>query len=322
MLIGDQLLAREAVLGRLRQSVHGVGTAGPGGPAMNFVAPSAPGADRVVTFWGQALGARGTQDGSAGVSEAKSSFGGIFGGADMTVGTDGVVGFAVGYSQSDTDVDALGSSADADSYLIAAYGGASVGPWNFRGGASYAFGSVDADRTVSFPGYTDRTSADYDVDIGQVFGEVGYGVVSQGVAYEPFFGLAMVHLDSDGFTESGGAAALTGGSSSSDYGTATLGLRASASYAMTNGMVVSPRLSAAWQHAYGDLSTSASLGYASGAGDGFTVSGTSLMQDTALIDAGIDVQISPAAVLGLSYFGQIADDGSNNALRANITWTF
>ena len=96
-------------------------------------------------------------------------------------------------------------------------------------------GSVDADRTVSFPGYSDDTSAGYDVRIGQAFGEVGYGVVAQGVAFEPFFGLATVHLDTDGFSESGGAAALTADGSSSDYGTATVGLRAAASYLMAVG---------------------------------------------------------------------------------------
>ena len=276
----------------------------------------------MVTFWGQALGARSTYDGNADVSEATSTFGGVFGGVDVTMGTNGVIGFAAGYSQSDTSVDALGSSADADTYTIAAYGGAEVGAWNFRAGASYAMGSVDADRTVSFPGYSDDTSAGYDVSIGQAFGEVGYGIVAQGVAFEPFFGLATVHLDTDGFSESGGAAALTADGSSSDYGTATFGLRAAASYLMGSGTVVSPRLSAAWQRAFGDLSTEASLAFAGAAGDRFTVSGVGLMQDTALIDAGLDVQVSPTAVLGISYFGQLAEDGSNNAIRANISWTF
>jgi outer membrane autotransporter protein len=322
VLIGDQSLAREAVLGRLRQAINGVSADGFGGPRMNFIAPVAPGVDRVVTFWGQALGARSTYDGGSGVSEAKSNFGGIFGGADMSVGSNGVVGLAAGYSQSDTSVDALNSSADADSYLIAVYGGAEVGAWNFRGGASYATGSVETRRTVSFPGYTDTTSADYDTNISQLFGEVGYGVVTQGVEFEPFFGLAMVHLDTDGFTESGGDAALSGNGSSSDYGTTTVGLRAATSYPMANGTIVSPRVSAAWQRAFGDLSTGATLAYADAGGDGFTVNGVGLTRDTALVDAGIDIQVSQKAVVGVSYFGQLAKDGSNNALRANITWTF
>ncbi len=126
---------------------------------------------------------------------------------------------------------------------------------------------------MSFPGYTDTTSADYDTNVSQVFGEVGYGVVTQRVELEPFFGLAMVHLDADGFTESGGDAAFTGSGSSSDYGTTTIGLRAAASYPMANGTIVSPRLSAAWQSAFGDLSTDAALAYADASGDGFTVNG-------------------------------------------------
>ncbi len=63
---------------------------------MNFIVPVAPGVDRVVTFWGQALGARSTYNGGSGVSEAKSNFGGIFGGVDMSVELNGVVGVAAG----------------------------------------------------------------------------------------------------------------------------------------------------------------------------------------------------------------------------------
>ena len=95
---------------------------------------------------------------------------------------------------------------------------------------------------MSFPGYTDTTSADYDVNISQVFGEVGYDLVTQWVELQPVFGLAVVHLDTDGFTESEGDAALTGNGSSSDYGATTIGLRAAASYPMANGTIVSPRL--------------------------------------------------------------------------------
>ena len=114
--------------GRLRQTIDGAGAAEFGGPAMNFVAPSDAGADRVVTFWGQALGSRSTYDGNSDVSEATSTFGGVFGGVDVTMGPNGVVGSAAGYGGSDTSVDALDSSADADTYMIAAYGGVGSAP--------------------------------------------------------------------------------------------------------------------------------------------------------------------------------------------------
>ncbi|TIT50398.1 MAG: autotransporter domain-containing protein, partial [Mesorhizobium sp.] len=46
-------------------------------------------------------------------------------------------------------------------------------------------------------------------------------------SFEPYANLAYVNFDADGFTEKGGAAALSSGDRSSDTAFTTLGLRAS-----------------------------------------------------------------------------------------------
>jgi outer membrane autotransporter protein len=105
-------------------------------------------------------------------------------------------------------------------------------------------------------------------------------------------------------------------------GYSTLGLRAAMRYPLANGMIVTPRLSAAWQHGFGDLTPTASLAFAQTTNAEFAVTGVPLATDSAVIDAGFDLTISPQARLGVSWFGQLGDSSTTNAVRGHFTWTF
>jgi outer membrane autotransporter protein len=235
---------------------------------------------------------------------------------------DGILGLAGGYSQADIEIDDLKSSAEVDTAWIAGYAGTSLGPWKLRAGGAYGFHFIDSERAISFPGFADHASADYDAGTGQLFGEIGYRAGWRGIDFEPFAGLAWIHLDADGFSESGGPAALRASSDSADVGYSALGLRAAVRYPMANGMIATPRLSAAWQHGFGDLTPAATLAFAQMTNADFTVNGVPLARDSAVIDAGLDVTISPHARFGVSYFGQLAGSSSTNAFRGHFTWSF
>ncbi len=105
---------------------------------------------------------------------------------------------------------------------------------------------------VLFAGFLDNATAHYSASTSQVFGEVGYGFAVGKLAIEPFAGLAYVHLDTGCFSEAGGAAALAGSRATEDTGYSSLGVRLAESFALCNGTTVVQRLSAYWQHAYGD----------------------------------------------------------------------
>ncbi len=139
---------------------------------------------------------------------------------------------------------------------------------------------------------------------------------------EPFAGLTWVHLHTDGFTEDGGAAALTGSPGSSDVGFSTLGLRAAADFPLKNGMSLSPRVSVAWQYAFGDLTPSADLALAAASGANFTVTGAPLAESAALINAGADLRLSRNARLGLSYYGQFATGVVDSSVWGNLSLAF
>ena len=116
-----------------------------------------------------------------------------------------------------------------------------LGAFNVRTGASYSFDDIDASRGIFFPGFTDQTKARFHGNVGQVFGEVGYGMTFNHLAVEPMAGLAYVHLRDGSFLESGGAAALSGASSHENIGYSSLGVRMATFVPLANGTVLVPR---------------------------------------------------------------------------------
>jgi outer membrane autotransporter protein len=337
-LLEDSRYPREAVLSRLRQAPFDSG-AGPiaalgiGGPALAYqqpvyaadlpvkAPPAAPARGSDLTFWAQGFGAWGRMDSDGNAATLERRFGFAIVGVDGRLADDWRLGFAAGYSQSRISVDARASSATVDSAHAAIYGGKSFGAFNLRGGAAYAHHQIDTTRAIVFPGFADRTTAEYDGSTGQVFGEIGYGLALGTVAVEPFAGLAWVHVETDGFREVAGAAALAGAGNSEEVGYSTLGARFATTFALANGMALTPRISAAWQHAFDKVTPATALAFLSG-GIGFGIAGVPIAQDSALLDAGVDLRIMPQATLGISYLGQLANNVEDHAVKGKFVWNF
>jgi outer membrane autotransporter protein len=350
-MLDDSRYLRQAVLGRLRQASF-AGEAGPlaaltaGGPAVAFADSSSPDGSPALAYgdtrrpafpvkgaplavppqsldlawWAQGVGAWGTIGGNGNAADVSRSLAGFFTGVDRRFG-DWRAGIAGGYTNADVRADARASAANVDTAHLAAYAGASYGVWNLRMGAAISQSTIDSSRSVLFPGFASMETARYDASTAQVFGEVGYGVTFGAIAAEPFAGLAWTHLNVGSFSESGGLAALTGSGTNDDVGYSTLGARVATSIPLQNGMMITPRASLAWQHAFGDLTPGAMLAFQS-TGIGFDISGVPLASDTALVEGGVDLRISPNVTVGASYTGQFGDNVSDHAVKGNLTWRF
>jgi len=169
--------------------------------------------------------------------------------------------------------------------------------------------------------FFEREKASYDADTGQIFGEVAYPTSIGRIAAEPFAGLAYVSIDADSFREHGGdLAGLRGSAEDQDVGYSTLGLRA-ATTMHWGSMLVVPHVSTAWQHAFEDVTPGASLAFAT-TGIGFAITGVPLAEDTALIEAGLDLALGPNTTAGVSYSGQFGDGVADNAVKGRFTWLF
>lgn len=58
------------------------------------------------------------------------------------------------------------------------------------------------------------------------------------------------------------------------------------------------------------------------AGNPFTVAGVPIARDAAIIETGLDLNLTPAATLGISYSGQFAPSASDQSVRANLSVRF
>lgn len=242
-------------------------------------------------------------------------------GVDTSIGGSWRLGLTSGASFSNVSVNARSSSADADSYYLGGYTGGMVGAFALRGGGTWAWSEIDTSRAVIFPGFFERQKASYDAETSQFFGEVAYPTNMGGMSVEPFAGLAYVSIDTDTFLERGGAlASLRGRDSDQNVGYTTLGVRF-ATTSQWGSMLVTPHLSARWQHAFDDVTPTAALAFAT-TGAGFTVAGVPLAKDSALIDAGLDFAIAENLDAGVSYSGQFGEGVHDNAVKGRFTWRF
>ena len=143
------------------------------------------------------------------------------------------------------------------------------------------------------------------------------------VALEPFAGIATVRIDTDNFKEHGGDLSALRGPNIDETGNySTLGLRAATTLHVSN-MVITPKVevAAAWQHAFDDVTPDAAVAFAS-TGIGFDVTGVPLAENSLLLEAGLDLNLSPTATLGVSYSGQLATDLTDSAVKGRFTWLF
>ena len=341
VLFDDSRYMRQAVLGRLRQASFTDAT-GPlvalssSGPTLAYAEPppAPPGAGAIASalaapvartpdtvWWGQGVGAWGWIAADGDAAALSRNLAGFFTGVDSRFGDNWRAGIATGYANSSLSSGARASSANIETVHFAAYALANYLSWTLRTGADFAWNMIGSNRSVLFPGFADYTAAHYDSGTAQQFGELGYGVAFGGVAVEPFAGLAFVRSSVNGFSETGGVAALAASGNAGNVGYSTLGGRIATSYALPNGMAMTPRVSIAWQYAFGDVNPGASLAFEN-TGPGFFVSGAPIARNAALVEAGLDLAIAPQATIGLSYAGQLAGSAQDQSVKGNLSWRF
>jgi outer membrane autotransporter protein len=292
-LLEDSRFVRDAALDRLRASDAG---------------------HRAI--WGRAFGSWGHIRGDGNAARLERSTGGLFLGADGAISDTVHLGVLAGYSRTDFDVRARASSGDSDNYHLGAYAGGQWGPIAVRAGIAHTWHRLDTTRSVAFPRVSDTLRGKYKAGTTQVFGEVGYGIAAGSATVEPFANLAYVNLHTDGFTERGGAAALTAKGESVDATFSTLGLRGSSGL----GSNLKATAALGWRHAFGDLIPLSGLALAGS--DRFTVAGLPVARDAATVDAGLDLAIGDTIALGIAYNGQFGSGIADHGARFNISVKF
>jgi outer membrane autotransporter protein len=296
--VDDSRYVRDALLARLR-------TAAPSnGPAM----------------WGQGYGAEASLGGDGNAASLARSVAGFIAGIDTAADATWRAGVAAGYSRGDVRITDRASAARLVGYHLAGYFGGTLGPVVLRSGAAWTWNDIDTSRTVAFPGFADQLTASYRGNLGQVFAEAALPMAAAGAKWEPYARLVYVDANNAAFSENRGAAALKADGVHASAGYATLGLRIDGTMEV-GGAGFTPYASFAWQHTLGNLDPAATLAFVSG-GQPFTVLGTPLARDSALIDLGVTLDIAQQASLGVAYSGRFASSLSDNAVNGRFDWRF
>ena len=313
-MLEESRYVRDAVLARLRGAYDVQGDV-QGTLHTDAVDPPTGGA------WFQGLGAFGSADTDGNAADWTSTVYGAIAGYDIAALEDWRVGAAGAYLHSALDVDARASHVAFDSFDLALYGAGQIDEITLRAGAAYAWQNVTMRRTVVFPGFSDSDGAHYRAPSVQGFGEVGYEVVLAPLLLEPFGNAAYVNVDTHGFSESGGGAALVAPDQSLHTTFATVGLHASSALGLVEGVPMSAIGTLGWQHAFDDVTPTETLAFAAG-GIPFTIAGVPLARNTAVVEGGVNFAVTDAATVSLAYSGRIAGSVRDHEARAGFDWNF
>jgi uncharacterized protein with beta-barrel porin domain len=292
VLVDDSRLPRDAALARLSDGQ-------PDGAA-----------------WARAWTEDSASFGDFNAARAEADAKGLVAGVDRPFGDNLTIGVAVAWSDTELELERRDSVADVKTVQGLFYAGGEFGQWRVGGGVGYAKSSVETGRSVAFPGFAAAFEADYDASVLQGFVEAGYRLPAAGGHVEPFANLTALRIETDGFVETGGAAALSGEASDADVLMSTLGLRFE-----TNRMgAFSLRGVAGWRHAWGDLEPAGVHDFDQG--DAFTVLGAAHSQDAAVANVEAQWRVGRNMSFGVAVDTVFGSDSSAQGITAGFKVVF
>ncbi len=318
---------RNAANQRLRTSMGGIGGSG------NQVSYGFHGeADDIPLsttltpqMWVQAFGGWGEVGSTANTARITHQSKGFLVGMDAEIWSGWRTGVFGGYSSTNSKTEGANSSSDIDNYHAGAYVGTQWeifdGLVDLNFGASTIWHQVETDRSVAFTGFSDHLKSDYDAATSQAFAEVGYTYELGRARLQPFAGTVLIHQWSDGFTERGGAAALSASSSDEVIGMTSLGVRGDILVGRFNGVEAALNGSATWQHALGDVDSSNSMRFASG-GEAFSVAGAPIDRDAVFIETGLSFTRGSDLSIGVAYQGTYGENAREHGFKAGFKYQF
>jgi outer membrane autotransporter protein len=279
---------------------------------------------KALPAWAEVVGHWQRYDGDGNAAQLKQRTTGLFLGMDEEVGTSGWrLGGSLGYTNASGKVADRSSESDVNSYSAAVYGGKSFGTGtgpriNVLGGLAYTWHDIETTRRVTSLGQT--LKADYSAHTAQLFAEVGYAIGQYDkVGFEPFAGVSLGQQRTGSFQERGGFAALQGRSSTDDLASTTLGLRVHSDFQLA-GKEGRLRATVGWRHAFGDVTAKKTMAFEGS--QNFTVAGTPLARNTAVLGLEADVALSRSAALVLGYQGEMGSGQRDHSASVKLRWAF
>ncbi len=232
------------------------------------------------------------------------------------------VGAFGGLGSTDFDVRARTSKGDADTRHLGLYGSQHWGGLGVRTGYTHSWHDLDIERDVAFSGFSDGVHGRYDATSWQAFAEIGYRFGNDHWELEPYLQYAHVELDTDGFAEDGGAAALRSRGSSARGDLTTAGVRFDFNLrgSAQEQSWLSLRGNLGYRHAGGDQARDAQLSF--NGNQWYGVRSPMLDSRATLVEVGIAARTSTNSVLEFGYSGVLSDDSRDHGANARFSLQF
>ncbi|MEX0922579.1 MAG: autotransporter domain-containing protein, partial [Rhodovibrionaceae bacterium] len=268
-----------------------------------------------VSVWARAYGNFGDLDGDENASSFEEDQYGFAVGGDVRVAESVALGLAGGYSESDLDF-ANNNSIDYDGFQVGLYGTFDPGAFYLDAMVSYAWYDNDSRRDT---GPTGTARGDYDSEVFSVQAEAGYAFDLYPATITPFLGVRYTEAMTDSYDESGaGAANLSVDDSDAESLTTTLGVDFSAEFKASEEVTIIPSLRLGWEHEFDDSHQSIGAHFVGVPASSFTVIGSDVADDSAVVGAGVTVDIGQTWQLFLDYDGRINPDYDQHAVSGGV----
>jgi autotransporter-associated beta strand protein len=271
-------------------------------------------ADSTPAFWTQPYfaGSRYGSDGNAATVENSSR--GMLGGFDAAVGDHAYIGLASAVGRGHVSVSDRYSSADITTLSLSSYLASNYSGWRAMIGGLASWHQIDADRTISFSGFEDRTEASYHAASGEIFGELGYPFAIGAVEWTPFVDLSYAWWRGSGFQEQGGDASLSVHRSSDDGIITRAGLRLASELPLDGINILRIGGLLGWRYA----SFRNGGGWASLDGSApFFIGGVPLERNAGLLEVNADI-VSGRISMGLTYEGLFGGGTDTHSVRGVV----
>jgi len=212
------------------------------------------------------------------------------------------------------------SQTDVDSYSFGGYATADVGAWELQGGLIYSLLKLDTRRHITVPGLVGRAKAHYSGQKVQAFIETGRVVqVANAASVTPYLNLTQTWLHTDRARESGTSAALQISAKNDSVFQTTLGMRAA--YQLPTATPVALTANLGWAHVLGNTKTNTTHRFGS-ASNSFSVQGTRMAKDHALVGVGVEAQVSSNATIAVGYDGQFGSSSKDHSGNVQLRVRF
>ncbi|CAN1483802.1 Outer membrane autotransporter barrel [Burkholderiaceae bacterium] len=274
-----------------------------------------------TTVWAQAYGNWDAFSANADARKATSNGGGLIVGVDHALTPSFRLGG--GFSAGMTNTTVAASSANTNGYHVMLYSAYGKDSLRLNSGVVQSWYAANMKRGLSLD---DQGNAKGQVDSSstQLFADLSRPITlsqqqDHHTTLSPFGQISQIWLQTSSFGESGAIARLTGLATNANTGFGTLGARLSHQW-KTSENDWQAGISAGWQRAWGTLSPTTTLAFATG--PGFTVSAAPMARDAAVIEVGIGASLGASSRFNLAYSATVARQSSGQMLQAQLQWSF